>query len=80
MTEPRLLLVTAPDCHLCEHAREVLRELQLEAREVNVTGVEAQRLAARGVPLAFVPVLWDGERVLGYGRLSARALKRKHAA
>ena len=79
MTQP-LLLITAPDCHLCAHARDVLYALGVDAREVDVAGAEAQELKARGVPLVFLPVLWDGERVLGYGRLSERALRRKLAA
>ncbi len=77
MREPQLLLVTSADCHLCTHARKIVKALQLEVREVDVATAEAQQLAARGIPLAFLPVLWDGERVLGYGRLSARALQRK---
>lgn len=80
MSERRLLLVTASDCHLCAHARRVLAELGLGAREVDVESPEARALAAAGVALAFLPVLWDGERVLAYGRLSERALRRRLAA
>ena len=80
MTEGQLLLVTASECHLCAHAREVLKSLRLEVREVDVASDEAQQLAARGIPLAILPVLCDGGRVLGFGRLSARALRRKLAA
>jgi len=80
----RLLLVTAPECHLCAHAREVLGEIGAETllavREVDVESEEAQALAARGVPLVFLPLLWDGERVLAYGRLSERRLRRELAA
>jgi hypothetical protein len=71
-----LLLITAPDCHLCGHARSVLGALSLPAREVDVQSAEAEALAARGVPLAFLPVLWDGERVVAYGRLSEKKLRR----
>lgn len=80
MSEPLFLLITAPDCHLCAHARAVLAALELDVREVDVESRQAQELAADGVPLAFLPVLWDGERVLAYGRLSERALRRKLAA
>lgn len=80
VSEQQLLLVTGHDCHLCAHALEVLADLGLAVREVDVTSAEARQLAARGVPLAFLPVLWDGERVLGYGRLSARAIQRRRAA
>ncbi len=79
MSEPRLL-ITAADCHLCAHARAVLSALGLEAREVDVGSVEAQELARHGVPLVLLPVLLEGEQVLGYGRLSERALRRKLAA
>ncbi len=74
-----LLLITAADCHLCEHAHQVLDALDLEAREVDVAGPEAHELAASGVPLAMLPVLWDGERVLAYGRFSERALRKRIA-
>ena len=80
MESRELVLVTAADCHLCAHARNVLAELGLEARELDVESVEAGRLAQAGVPLSLLPVLWNGERVLGYGRLSERALRRKLAA
>lgn len=75
-----LLLVTGAGCHLCAHARAVLAHLRLPAREIDVESDEAQALAAAGVPLAFLPVLWDGEHVLGYGRLSERALGKRLAA
>lgn len=75
-----LLLITGHDCHLCGRAREVLASLSLEVREIDVGSREAHELAASGVPLAMLPVLWDGERVLAYGRFSERALRRKVAA
>lgn len=75
-----LVLITSRDCHLCARAREVLSSLSLEAREIDVKSSEAHELAASGVPLAMLPVLWDGERVLAYGRFSERALRRKVAA
>ena len=72
-----LVFVTAPDCHFCDHGRQVLAALDVEAREVGVESAEADTLASRGVPLAFLPVLWDGERVLAYGRFSERRLRRE---
>ncbi len=80
LTAMELVLITGNDCHLCERAREVLDSLSLEAREIDVGSHEAHELAASGVPLALLPVLWDGERVLAYGRFSERALRRKVAA
>ena len=80
----QLLFVTAHDCHLCEHGRAVLatlgveaRELDVEAHELHVDSPEADALAARGIPVAFLPVLTDGERVLAYGRFSERRLRRQ---
>jgi glutaredoxin len=75
-----LILITGHDCHLCARAREVLGSLSLQVREIDVESSEAHELAASGVPLAMLPVLWDGERVLSYGRFSERALRRRLAA
>lgn len=73
----QLLFVTSHDCHLCEHGRGVLSVLGLEARELDVESADAHDLAARGIPLAFLPVLTDGERVLAYGRFSEKRLRRE---
>lgn len=72
-----LVFVTAHDCHFCEHGRQVLATLDVEAREIPVESAEADRLAAAGVPLAFLPVLTDGERVIAYGRFSEKRLQRE---
>lgn len=71
-----LVLVTAADCHLCVRARDVLGALGIEAREVDIASAEAQAHADAGLPLAFLPVLTDGRRVIGYGRLSEKRLRR----
>ena len=71
---PILLLVTTTGCHFCERARQVLAGLGVSARELDAASDEAKTLAARGVPLAFLPVLTDGERVLAYGRFSEKRL------
>ena len=71
-----LLLVTSEGCHLCEHARTTLASLGLEARELSVESDEARHLAALGVPLAFLPVLLDGTRLVAYGRFSERRLRK----
>ena len=80
MSEQRLLLVTAEDCHFCRRAHRLLTSLGVDAREVSVDSDEAATLAARGIPLAFLPVLTDGERVLAYGRFSEKHLRRELAA
>ena len=72
-----LILITTGDCHLCERARTVLGTLGVEAREVPVDSGEADGLAARGIPLAFLPVLTDGERVIAYGRFSEKRLRKE---
>jgi hypothetical protein len=72
-----LLFVTGDDCHLCEHGHEVLDAVGVDAREVTVDGEEAAALAARGLPLGFLPVLTDGTRVIAYGRFSEKRLRRE---
>ena len=72
-----LVFVTAHDCHFCDHGREVLAALDVQVREIPVESAEADRLATGGVPLAFLPVLTDGERVIAYGRLSEKRLRRE---
>ena len=71
-----LIYVTSPDCHLCDHGRAVLNELNVERRELQADSAEALELAAQGIALAFLPVLTDGSRVIAYGRFSAKRLAR----
>jgi hypothetical protein len=72
-----LVYVTSDDCHLCDHSRIVLDGLGVARREIRADSAEAERLAARGIPLAFLPVLTDGERVLAYGRFSEKRLRKE---
>lgn len=74
-----LVYITGPDCHLCEHGREVLDALEVERREISRDSDEAGTLAGRGIPLSFLPVLTDGTRVIGYGRLSEKRLRKELA-
>lgn len=74
-----LLFITTDDCHLCEHGREVLDRLGVERREISDSSEEAAGLAASGIPLAFMPVLTDGARVIAYGRLSEKRLRKELA-
>ena len=72
-------LVTAADCHLCAHAREVLSRLQrawpLIVDEIAWSSGEARALVRRdGVP--FPPALYIGGELYGYGRLSEGRLRR----
>jgi hypothetical protein len=71
-----MVLLTAADCHLCEHAKGVLAELGLHWREVDADSDEGQRLASTAPP--FRPVLCDSEgRLIAYGRLSRRRLRKQ---
>lgn len=80
---PAYLLLTATDCHLCTRGREVLGTLATEGlltwREVDADSNLGRRLAAASPPLR--PVLFDDQRrVIAYGRLSERRLRRHLAA
>ena len=77
MLGQELLLVTSRDCHLCTHGHDVLVHLGLTAREVDIDSEEAQALANAGAPLSFLPVLWDGSRVVAYGRFSEKRLRKE---
>lgn len=83
MTNPArtngLILITTDDCHHCRRSHEVLEVLDVAAREIDLGSDEAVALAARGIPLAFLPVLTDGERVIAYGRLSEKRLRKELA-
>jgi hypothetical protein len=72
-----LLYITTEDCHFCEHGRSVLDELGVTRRELQVDSDEAVALAARGIPLSFLPVLTDGIRVIAFGRFSAKHLRKE---
>ena len=54
-----LVLLTAPDCHLCEHAHEVLAALAAERdlswRDIAVDSSEGRRLAGGGSAIAAGP-------------------------
>ena len=78
-SEVTLLFVTAEDCHLCEHGRAVLDVLGVSRRELRADSVEAEQLARQGLPLSFLPVLTDGERVVAYGRFSEKRLRKELA-
>ena len=74
-----LVYVTAEDCHFCEHGRDILDQLEVERIELASDSGAAAQLAARGIPLSFLPVLTDGERVIAYGRFSEKRLRKELA-
>ena len=57
----------------------MLAALGVVVREISVDTVEARELADSGIPLAFLPVLTDGERVIAYGRFSETRLRKELA-
>ena len=74
-----LILLSAPNCELCGHARSVLEGLERETwlawREVSTETSEGARLEQTAPPLR--PVLLDSSgEVLACGRLSAKRLRR----
>ena len=78
----QLRLLTSTDCHLCEHGKQVLAQLAGEGllswRALDDHSPEGRALAQEAPPLR--PVLFDdGGRVLAYGRLSARRLRKQLA-
>ncbi len=80
---PGYMLLTASDCHLCGHGREVLDTLATDGaltwHEVDADSDLGRRLAQTAPPLR--PVLFDAdERLIAYGRLSERRLRRQLAS
>ena len=75
----RLTLVTAADCHLCDPARDVARrlaaELNADLDEVAWESPTADVVRRDGVP--FPPALYADDELLGYGRISAGAVRRR---
>ena len=77
----RLTLVTAVDCHLCEHARSVAHrlaaELKVEVQELAWESPDAEVVRRDGVP--FPPALYIGDQLLGYGRISEGGVRSRLA-
>lgn len=75
-----VIVLSAPDCALCEQAKTVLarvgQDYDLEVEECSIE-TEAGRRLAHEHRVAFPPgVLLDGE-AFSYGRLSERKLRRE---
>lgn len=75
-------LITAADCHLCEHARKVLdsiaNEIPLIVDELPWDSDRGHLLVSRD-GVAFPPAVYVDGRLAGYGRISERALRRRLA-
>lgn len=76
----QVTLITAADCHLCDHARKVLAmlatETPLTVSEVAWDAEEGRLLVTRD-GVAFPPAVYVNGSLAGYGRLSERALRRR---
>ena len=79
MADHRLVYVTAPNCHLCEHGREVVDRLAAEkgfaVEEIAWDSERATALIERD-GVALPPALYLGEDLVGFGRLSERRLRK----
>lgn len=74
-----VVLLSARDCELCEHAKQVLLRVSVEhpmrLRVVFFESAEGQELAMRHGILFAPGLLLDG-RTFSYGRVSERKLRR----
>lgn len=74
-----LVLLTAADCHLCAHGRGVLEALDVDWHEISDDSQQGEALAVTAPPMR--PVLFGSDgRVLAYGRLSLKRLRRQFRA
>jgi hypothetical protein len=78
----QVTLITAADCHLCEHARKVISTLANETRlivsEVSWESDQGHSAVSRD-GVAFPPAVYLDGVLAGYGRISERALRRRLA-
>ncbi|MHB1624797.1 MAG: glutaredoxin family protein [Candidatus Dormibacteria bacterium] len=74
----RLLLVVAPDCGFCGHAKTVLSRVVADfpcaLEELDLTTSDGRALADT-VRLPFPPGMWVDGHFFGYGRISERKLR-----
>jgi glutaredoxin len=71
----RVVLYTAAGCHLCEQARDVLREEDVAYDEIDITGAPAlEELYREWLPVVEI----DGERAFVY-RVPREGLRRRLA-
>lgn len=74
-----ITLLTQPECHYCDHAKQVLanlgQDLRFDVVEVDLGSPEGRALASEHGVLFAPGVLLDGQ-MFGYGRLSERRLRK----
>lgn len=75
----KIVLLTQPDCDLCEHAHAVLervaRDYTLEITTSSFASPEGRELAA-SAGIMFPPGILLDDEPFSYGRLSERRLRR----
>ncbi|WP_329295874.1 thioredoxin family protein [Streptomyces pseudovenezuelae] len=71
-----LTLLTQPDCAWCDRAKKLLGDFEAEVTEVSLDTAEGREVAARH-RLLFAPGLLHNDRLIAYGRISERALRRE---
>ena len=76
----RATLLTAVDCHLCEHARQVLErrggDYELHVDSLDIGSVEGHRRAVEA-GVVFPPALLLDDGPTFHGRLSEKRLRRE---
>ena len=81
-SKAEVVLLTQPDCSLCDQAKVVLARLEREGLltvvETDLTSPQGRDLAVRHGVLFAPGVLVDG-RPFSYGRLSEKKLRRRLA-
>ncbi len=74
-----ITLLTQSDCHLCEHAKQVLARVghdhPLQVTEIDLRSIEGHQLATDAGVLFAPGVLLNGQP-FAYGRLSERKLRK----
>jgi len=75
-----VLVLSRPDCALCDHAKAVLervdRDFVLQICELDLDSEESEALA-RNVSVLFPPAVFLDGKLFCYGRLSERRLRRE---
>jgi hypothetical protein len=82
MSERDLVYLTSPDCAFCTDGRAIVqrlaREMGLDVSELSWDSPRGRALVAQGGAY-FPPAVYLDDRLLGYGRVSERKLRKQLA-
>lgn len=82
MSEGQLVYLTSPDCAFCADGRAIVerlaRDMGLVVAEVPWDSPQGKALVERGGAF-FPPAVYLDDRLLGYGRVSERKLRKQLA-